>query len=56
MTDVEYFQLSVLFEQKKLNKTQIESLEGWVDHYHNDNTRWATPAELIETLNSYPDR
>jgi hypothetical protein len=56
MTDVEYFLLSYLFEQKKLDKTQIQSLRVWLDHYHPDEEHWASPAELIEILEAYPDR
>jgi hypothetical protein len=57
MTDVEYYKLMLLFEQKVFNEYQIEALIRWIDSYDTDPHNWASPSDLIETLNEcYPDR
>ncbi len=54
MTDVEYFQLSVLFEEKHLTMSDLESLDRWVQEYDTRPAAWATPADLIKILSEYP--
>lgn len=54
MTDVEFFELSVLFEGKKLTKVDLETLDRWVVEYERGG--WASPSDLIIILANYPDR
>jgi hypothetical protein len=57
MTDVEYYKLMLLFEQKAFNMQQIAALLRWIDSYTVDPDSWASPSDLIDTLNEcYPDR
>ena len=54
MTDVEFFELSVLFEGKSLTESDLKSLDRWVVEY--DRGGWASPADLIKILGEYPNR
>lgn len=51
MTDIEFFEISVLFERKEFTLSQIQAFLMWVDHY-TDNDSWASPGELISHMNN----
>jgi hypothetical protein len=57
MTNLEYYKLSVLFDQKQFRLDQIQNLMEWVDHHDDNSDKWSTPAGLIAALEQfYPDR
>lgn len=55
MNDIEYYKLTILIEAKLLTVHDLESLDRWVENHGKDGA-WAPARDVIETLESFPNR
>jgi hypothetical protein len=55
MTDEEFWQLLILFEQKILTEKDIQILDDWILH-HPENSTWITPQQLIDQMLTWPNK
>jgi hypothetical protein len=55
MSDLEFYQLTLLIECKDLTLHDLTSLDIWVEKHGRDGA-WAPAKEVINTLESYANR